>query len=670
MKRFTIRFLALTLVGAMGLSLAGCSLLGGSSRRKRDKDDDDDDDGPKWFIAETSESDPEPTEPSATTLIEPTQAPVRPSGSWVVETSDELTYPDHVATYDEIHPSRPQGTVKGDEAKAIVDACEAQLITYNIDCYADADILFQDPEALGIDVSDVSWGDGYTSIEEYEEKKEFYEGILEQLYTIDSSTLDREDLICYEKMVYDCEMDVYCYSYTAFNYYTMIFNYLVGPQSDIMFVLDVFTFDTVEDAENYILLLKDIDRYFGEMCDYEEERVAYGFISSDNSYEEAAKSFDNLVAMEEDCFLYQSFEERLDNIPNLSDSDRDRLIEENEQVMHDEVFPAFQNCADTMRALKGSGGEDYGLWAYRGGDAYYSALCISQSNSCMSVEDSMELCESYLDDLSSELTSITQGGDSSWINEYMEHEYTKGSVPDDLSFLYDAVEPDFPSIPAHEYYLMDVPECFEENFSPAAYLGYHLDQFDSNLIIVNNGSSDSDIGITLAHEGYPGHMFQSLYTRSATEHPYMYLFDSTGYAEGWAVYVENYAYKYYADTPDSAGARVVAIENELNVILGTMMDYGIHVKGWTLTDCADCFNDVFGGGVSESALQELYTLVVTDPCYYVKYGMGYIHTAEIMSGAHGQFPNASDEEIHTAYLDALTTNFEQIETNMYEDLAN
>ena len=102
----------------------------------------------------------------------------------------------------------------------------------------------------------------------------------------------------------------------------MIFNYLVGPQSEVLFILDVYSFDTVEDAEKYIELVKDLDRYFDALCQFEEERVYYGFIASDNSYEEAAKSFDNLVEQKNDCFLYQSFEERLDNIQGLSDADR------------------------------------------------------------------------------------------------------------------------------------------------------------------------------------------------------------------------------------------------------------------------------------------------------------------------------------------------------------
>ena len=78
------------------------------------------------------------------------------------------------------------------------------------------------------------------------------------------------------------------------------------------------------------------------MCTFEEKRVEYGFISSDNSYEKAAESFDSLVEQKDDCFLYDSFASRLDNIDGLSDTDRERLIDENDTAMHDVVFPEFE----------------------------------------------------------------------------------------------------------------------------------------------------------------------------------------------------------------------------------------------------------------------------------------------------------------------------------------
>lgn len=659
MKRLSRKAIAVICSVAMILPMAACNTTDPTSGHSRRSNGDSE--KPRWTegTEPTTTVDPvDPTSPS-----DPTDPTTPPGQGNYIPTSDTLIYPDHVATVDEIHPYHAPGNVTGKAAVSQLSEVEMDIIHHQITCYADVEILFDDPSKYGFDITDITWGD-IGSIDDYDDEKEFYQEQLDKLFEIDYESLTDDDKLCYDKIVYDCEEYVYMYSYTAFEYYTMTFNYLVGPQSEILFIMEVYSFDTVKDAENYIALIKDIDRYFDQLCEYEETRASLGFASSDTSYEEAAKSFDNLVKQKDDCFLYGSFEERLDNIKNLSDSDRTRLISEHEKAMKEVVFPEFQECADRMRALKGSGGVDAGLCEYRGGDAYYAMLTRRQTNSGATVAESIEILDKTIADIYNEFSDITSSG-FDWYNEYADHKYTKGDINDNLDFLYGEIKRDFPSIPAHSYFMLDVPEVFQDNFSPAAYLGYHLDNYDSNMLIVNNASVDDDFGITVAHEAYPGHMFQSIYTRDHTSHPYMFLSESTGYLEGWATYTENYSMKYFSDSDNvTDGMKVIKDESLMSLLLGTRVDYGIHVENWSLSDCVDYFNS-FGFGVSEKSFSKYYTLLVTDPCYYAKYGMGYLWTQKTMDDMHQKHPNATDLEIHTAYLNSLTGTFEQI--NAYMD---
>lgn len=650
-----MKITALVCSAALLLSLSGCNNGGSDSHSGgRRLGGESKPEGGRTTVSTVS------TDPTSDPVSGPTTAPTQVNNGGFIPTSDTLTYPDHVASFNEIHPSHPGGTVTGNDAVKILNDVEYTIMHHEINCYADVEILFEDPEKFGFDIKDATWGESVT-VDEYDDEKQFYQTQLDLLLTIDGESLGTDDKLCYEKLVYDCEEEIYSYSYTAFNYYTMIFNYLVGPQSEILFVLDVYSFDTVEDAENYILLVKDIDRYYDEMCEYEETRASLGFASSDTSYEEAAVSFDNLIVQKDDCFLYESFEERLDNINGLSDSDRSRLITEHEKAMKEVMFPEFEECARRMRALKGSGGTDAGLCAYRGGDAYYAMLTRHMTNNSAPVDVSVNALESKIDEVYNDfMNEITTGFD--WYTGYMNHSYSKGTITENLDYLYSAVSPDFPVIPAHEYYLMDVPEVFEENFSPAAYLGYHLDNYNANMLIVNNSAVDENFGITVAHEAYPGHMFQSLYTRAHTAHPYLYLSTSTGYSEGWATYCENYSMKYFADGDDKV-MTIVREESVLGLLISTRADYGIHVENWTLQDCIDYFNS-WGFPVTEDDFAKLYTLLVTDPGYYAKYGMGYLWTQKTMDDMHAKYPNATDRDIHTAYLDSLTGTFEMINKNM------
>lgn len=665
MKHLGRKLICVLMSVTLMLSLSGCSVLKEILAEPTEREYAGDS-KPEWSgETETEPSSKETDETDETRESRETSGtkPDEPDGKYI-NTSKELTYPDHVASYDEVHPKRTPGNLKGSEAVARLNEVELTILRNYISCYVDADILFENPEKVGITGIDVNkaWGDVTTPASKYPEKKAFYEKQRDLLLEIDFESLSGDDRLCYDKMLYDIEESIYCYSYTAFEYYTMIFNSLVGPQSEVLFLLDVFTFDNVKDAENYILVLKDIDRYYDQMCEYEETRAKYGFASSPESYEAAAKTFDDLLKQKDDCFLYQSFEERLDKIKGLSSSDRERLIKENEDAMKNVVFKEFEECAERMRALKSAGGRDAGLSEYRGGDAYFAFLNRMQTNSGASVEDTVKALDAEISKLQKERSNLSRNS-SEWKEEYYQHRYSKGTVTQNLDFLRNAIKKDFPKVPAHEYYLMEVPKVFESSFSPAAYLGFHLDNFDSNVIIVNNRNVDKDYGVTIAHEGYPGHMHQSLYTRSHTKHVYLYVSASTGYKEGWATYCENYSMRYFSGNGETDAVKYCASENDWSLLLSTRVDYGIHTEGWTLEECVSYLNK-HGLFVSKSSFQKFYTLLVTDPCYYAKYGMGYVWTKRIMDNMRTEYPKATEMQIHTAYLDSMTGTFEQIEANM------
>ena len=673
MKQLVRKIMCVLLAATMIVSLSGCGILKDLLAEETEREYAGDH-KPEWGAGSETTEDTESTtrETDESKETEETEGTTNPGGSYdgkYIKTSNELTYPDHVASYDEVHPKHAPGNLKNEEAAARLNEVESTILKSYISSYVDADILFENPEKVGItgiDAKDKAWGNVTLPASKYPEKKAFYEKQRDLLLEIDYETLNNDDRICYDKLLYDIEENIYCYSFTAFEYYTMIFNSLVGPQSEVFFLLDVFTFDTVQDAENYIYVLKDIDRYYDEMCEYEETRAKYGFASSPESYEASAESFDKLVEQKDDCFLYQSFEERLDKIKGLSSSDRERLIKENEDAMKNVVFPEFEECAQRMRALKNAGGQDAGLTEYRGGDAYLAVLTRLQTNSSKTVEENIKTLDSEIDRIEMEKKEL-RSRSSEWKSEYNSHRYSKGTVNQNLDFLREAVKSDFPSVPAHQYYLMEVPKVFEKNFSPAAYLGFHLDNFDSNMIIVNNRNVDKDFGITLAHEGYPGHMLQSLYTRANTKHVYMYVSGSTGYKEGWATYCENYSTKYFSGNGMTDAAKYVVLENDLTLLLETRIDFGIHYEGWDIDTCVKYLNS-HGLWVTKSSLQRIYTLLVCDPCYFVKYGMGYVWTKNIMDNARSQYPKATDKQIHTAYLNGLTGTFDQIEANMKKSL--
>ncbi|MBP5654485.1 MAG: DUF885 family protein [Clostridiales bacterium] len=673
MKKLFSRAAALLLAFILLVSATGCFSTAAAiykvthdetTHTTRDDffDDDDDDD---WHNKKPTPKpdDPDTTDPTYTTDQTEEHVSVPGDGTGILTDSNGLTYPDGIASQEVIHPKHAKGTVTGQQAQQILTEVEQTIMREGVSSYVDAVILFDDYAKYGISPDGFGWGE-YSAEADPEDAK-LTKDLINKLYSIDADSLDDADRIFYDKVLYDLEEDAYMSQFTAFPYYAMELNPLVGPQNEVLFVMDVLEFKTKQDAENYLLVCKDIDRYYDQICTFEEQRAEYGYASSPDVYEDTAKSFDALVAQKDDCFLYDSFKERLGKIQGLSDSDRQDLISRHDDIMKNTVFPEFEECASRMRALKSYNGENRGLLQFKGGREYYECLFRAKTNSSKTIDQSTADLEKVISNLKNTMETL-MANSMSWYMYYAIHDYDKGSVKGNLDFLSGAVKADFPEVPDHSYRLMEVPKVFEDSFSPAAYLGYHLDKYDSNIIIVNNGSSHGDLGVTIAHEGYPGHMLQSLYTRTvAAKHPYMFAFDSIGYAEGWATYCENYAIKYYEDNSDVA--TFAQINNELDPILTARCDIGIHCENWNINDCVRCLNDA-GLSVSEYSFQTYYNLLVSDPTYSAKYGCGFVNTGMVMSRIKGDFPNASDKDIHTAYLNAQTGTFEQIEEHMRKEL--
>ena len=97
------------------------------------------------------------------------------------------------------------------------------------------------------------------------------------------------------------------------------------------------------------------------------------------------------------------------------------------------------------------------------------------------------------------------------------------------------MEESFPEIPdaeksAVDYEIRYVPEYLESVLSPAFYLTSPIDDPSRNTIYINNGYSDSteDLYTTLAHEGFPGHLYQTAYHRVHSVHPLASLLSCSG----------------------------------------------------------------------------------------------------------------------------------------------
>ena len=168
---------------------------------------------------------------------------------------------------------------------------------------------------------------------------------------------------------------------------------------------------------------------------------------------------------------------------------------------------------------------------------------------------------------------------------------------------------------------------------------------------------DLSLFTTLAHEGYPGHLYQTVYFNAKQPDPIRSLLNFGGYTEGWATYSEMLSY-YFAPIEKEQAA---LMQRNNSVLLGlyALADMGIHYDGWTLLDTVSFFR---GYGITDTdAIEEIYDLILSDPANYLKYYIGYVEFLELKKEAIETWgEDFSQERFHQAVLDVGPAPFELI----------
>lgn len=208
----------------------------------------------------------------------------------------------------------------------------------------------------------------------------------------------------------------------------------------------------------------------------------------------------------------------------------------------------------------------------------------------------------------------------------------------------------FPEPPDADVQIKYVQKSLEEYLSPAFYMIPAIDNTQNNVIYINAGHIPDDLSLftTLAHEGYPGHLYQNVYYMNQNPDPIRCLLGYGGYTEGWATYSEMMSY-YFAPVPKE---NAVIMQKNTSILLGlyALADMGIHYDGWDLSDTIDFFSNY--GITGSDTVSEIYNLIISDPANYLKYYIGYLEFLELKKYAIKEWgDDFTQERFHRIVLE-------------------
>ena len=478
------------------------------------------------------------------------------------------------------------------------------------------------PKNYGIEDYDVSLGSFEMSdIYDYSELEELEKTLKDFSY---------DDLTDEQQLTYDILNDYIETENTVKDLplYGELLNPLTGYQSQLPVLLAEYTFRTKEDIENYLTLTASIEESFHSIIEYEKARSEAGLFMPDYAAEAIIEQCSTFIEDPENNYMIEVFNDKIDAFSGLSDTERNDYKERNHTIITTNIVNAYRSLIDSLTELKGSGVNEGGLCNFKDGKRYYEYLVKNATGSSKSIKNLQKMTERYIDNCINEMISIA-ALNPNVLDDIATYSFDLTEPNDILEDLISKISIDFPEPPKVNYTVKYVHESMEESLSPAFYLTPPIDDPSQNVIYINNGSVSDDLYTTLAHEGYPGHLYQTVYTNSSDLPLIRNLFSSPGYTEGWATYVEYYAFG--ISGLEKNLAQTLSLNGSASLGLYAYVDMAVNYDGWDRTDVEEFFA---GYGIEDKeATDFIYEAMVEDPANYLSYFIGYLEILELKDKA-------------------------------------
>lgn len=542
---------------------------------------------------------------------------------------------------------------------------------YNFDQYANelfasqlsADWLslhfyLEHPEDWDIDMSNPTLGDyNYKSMKE---SQTYYINQINYLKTMNYKELYPNQQLTYDTLIssFSSQLD-----FGDLCLCSEILSPTTGLQAQLPILLSEYAFNNQKDIDNYLILLSQVKDYFQKICQFQITKAENNsFISSFccDKIINQCKDFIKEKDVKENI-LYTSFCNRLFSADFLSDKEKTEYINKNESLLHGSVIPAYNLIISTLSDLKGKGycKNEEGLCKLKNGKSYYEYLVRSYTGSSKNILEQKAMIQTQLAKDVRTMYSLLN------ISPELEEKFTSIKKTEEkpeeiLKELSKKAAKDFPTGNDYSFDIKYVDKSLEKHLSPAFYMSPPIDGDSQNTIYINNASPNTSQSLftTLAHEGIPGHMFQSNYFAATNPLPIRHLLNFGGYSEGWATYTELLSYHYQYDNQQLANA--LACNASYSLALYSLCDIGVNYEGWSKKKTTKFLSNYSIEDVD--ICEEIYEAVVEEPANYLQYYVGYLEIVELKNKLLKKYGTKFNlKDFHSAFLSVGPTSFDVVE---------
>lgn len=515
------------------------------------------------------------------------------------------------------------------------------------------------PENYGI--TDYETSLGVFSLENMEESYQELEQMRQELLEFEPSELTEEQRLTYDILMDYAETEL---SVEDLMLYTEVLSPTLGYQSQLPVILAEYTFRTEQDIEDYLSLAAQMDEMFADVIAFEEQKAKAGLFMPDYAANAVIDQCSEFIMDIEQNYMIEVFDEKIEAFEGLSEEEKTAYKEQNYTIITTEVAEGFQTLIEGLSSLKGSATNEQGLCYYEDGSRYYEYLVRQATGSDSTVKELEERTEAFIEAcLYNIRDAVAEHPDI--LDQVMDYRFPITEPDAIMQDLIGKVSEDFPEPPEVNYTIKKVHPSMQEHMSPAFYLTTPVDDIGNHVIYINEKylgtDATMDLYPTMAHEGYPGHLYQNSYTNSCNLPLVRNLLSYPGYSEGWATYVEFYSYG--ISGLEEQLAKVLEWNQAATLGLYAYLDMGIHYDGWSRKDAAEY---LAGYGISDEGVADaIYETMVEEPANYLSYFIGYLEFLNLRDIAEEELGEAFvAKEFHQFLMETGPAPFYVLEAHM------
>jgi len=502
----------------------------------------------------------------------------------------------------------------------------------------------KNPESLGLKTPEVTLGAIEVTDEDIDEFNQKYD----QIKNYDTSKMSDAQLITYQTVL--SYYEILSRSYALEEDYEFLFTPNSGVNNALVTNFQEFEIRSEQDAKDLITLVIDGERYIDECIAYTLDQAEDGIVQTKATLEAVLDQLTRFTSKVEDNELISAFNTQID----AAGYDASLKAEMKDAVVN-HLIPAYKRAIDMCNKLMKTAPESKSISEYEHGNEYYQALISRKTSTTKTVNEIQKELEDAIYDTLDSVYEVYDAADS------VSYGYTNPEAA--LEMLKSMMGEDFPAIPKVDYTVSFLDPSVTSENTAAYYIIASVDDYTNNVIKVNPNYGESDpngLIITLAHEGYPGHLYQHTYYCSTNPSLIRSALDFTAYAEGWAMYVEDWAYYQLEKSSDTAALN--SLYDQLMYYIYAYVDILYNYDGYDVDDVANFLKNIFIEEYAKYYAEVIGETVVGDPGLFVPYAYGEYMMLHLKSKAEGLAgKNFNLKEFNTLILNTGDTSFDVLE---------